>query len=524
MADVFLSYARATERAAKRIAAELRSCGYSVWFDENLPAHRTYSDVIEEQLEAADAVLVLWSSGAVRSQWVRSEANRARESGRLVQVRLDDARLPMPFDQVQCADLHAWSGDDNDPAWTTVISSVRSLVQGEGSSPPLPSHPASSRRRLFLIGGSAALLGGAGIALWRAFPAPEMSPEAQLLLEKGIDALQANDAFDTNDPSASSQAIALLNDATLAAPQSAAAWGALAMAYAVRRKGSPPAERAGFDLRSRAAAKRALALDSREPRALGALRMIDRVYRNWLAAEHADIEVLKLQPHMPLLLFLLADVLGSVGRWADASGLTRHYDRKHFLIPGADRQVILNLWSAGDFPGADEAIRLAVEHWAQQPQIWRAHLTYLTYSGHPSEALQMLDADDRPASIPSGYISSMRSTALALNGTGDAAAAVNSNLDYLKKVPGAVFQAAHACTALGAGETAISLLDGYYFGQGQWANLAPAGGDDDKITSPLFQPPMKALWRDPHFDGLVERIGLKDYWRRSQELPDFLKT
>ena len=74
MAHAFLSYARSNARAANLVADALRAAGYSVWFDENLPAHRVYSEVIEEQLESADAVLALWSTEAVRSQWVRSEA------------------------------------------------------------------------------------------------------------------------------------------------------------------------------------------------------------------------------------------------------------------------------------------------------------------------------------------------------------------------------------------------------------------------------------------------------------------
>ena len=92
MTDVFLSYARGNSSEAQRFAAQLRSCGFSLWFDEHLPAHRAFSEVIEEQLEAAKSVVVLWSREAVASQWVRSEANRGRERGRLVQIRLDDAR------------------------------------------------------------------------------------------------------------------------------------------------------------------------------------------------------------------------------------------------------------------------------------------------------------------------------------------------------------------------------------------------------------------------------------------------
>ena len=74
MADVFVSYARADEDAAVRVADALRADGYQVWRDDELPAHRAYADVIEERLKSAKAVIVLWSAEAVKSQWVRAEA------------------------------------------------------------------------------------------------------------------------------------------------------------------------------------------------------------------------------------------------------------------------------------------------------------------------------------------------------------------------------------------------------------------------------------------------------------------
>ena len=74
MSQVFVSYARQDEPQAKRVAEALRSLGYSVWRDDELPAHRPYSEVIEERLKSAKAVLVLWSAAASGSQWVRAEA------------------------------------------------------------------------------------------------------------------------------------------------------------------------------------------------------------------------------------------------------------------------------------------------------------------------------------------------------------------------------------------------------------------------------------------------------------------
>src|SRR5947209_12586628 len=106
--DVFVSYARADEPHAERVAEALRAEGYRAWRDDELPAHRAYADVIEERLKSAGAVVVLWSAEAAKSQWVRSEADAARTLGTLIQASLDGGIPPMPFNQIQCADLSVW--------------------------------------------------------------------------------------------------------------------------------------------------------------------------------------------------------------------------------------------------------------------------------------------------------------------------------------------------------------------------------------------------------------------------------
>src|SRR5271157_1568110 len=142
MSDVFISYARSTAKQAQAVAAALRGLGYSVWIDDDLPAHRTYSRVIEEQMAAAKAAVVIWSADAVQSEWVLSEANRAREDRKLVQVTTDTARLPMPFDTIQCADLVGWTGEADAPGWRKVVASISELM-GEmtENAPPVASAP-----------------------------------------------------------------------------------------------------------------------------------------------------------------------------------------------------------------------------------------------------------------------------------------------------------------------------------------------------------------------------------------------
>jgi tetratricopeptide (TPR) repeat protein len=525
MADVFLSYGRSSLASARRISSALEAAGYSVWFDEDIPAHRSFSEVIEEQLESARAVIVLWSREAIQSQWVRSEANRARETGRLVQVRFDDARLPMPFDQIQCADLRGWRGKNSSAAWASVLTSVAALADGgERTIAPSTRSSGTDRRSLLLAGGAAAVLSAGGFAIWRQRK-PPISPEAQLLLQKGLDALQANDALDPEDQGSTAQAIALLTDATRLAPKSELAWGGLALAYAVRRRSAPAAEKAGLEERGRAAAEAALRLDPSEPRSLAALRLMSPVYRNWLAAEREARRALSKNPTYPILLFVLSDVLGSVGRWREATDLSNRLDRTKFLLPGAERKAIINLWAAGNLQAADEAIKVAAERWPQQRQIWRTQLAYLLYSGRASEAIAILsDQEKRPLDVASDTIEAATATARVLTGQISREQGVRSNLAFVKSNPGRALVVAQACAAMGDPPTAFELLDGYYFGRGTWGSLAPAAGDQDRQTSPLFQPPMRGLWQMPQFNDLLRQIGLTSYWASSQTVPDFRRS
>jgi adenylate cyclase len=128
MSHVFISYARADEPLATQVADCLKVAGYEVWRDDELPAHRAYADVIEERIRGAKAVVVLWSADAVKSQWVRAEADSARSSLTLIQATLDGTLPPMPFNQIQCADLKGWDGQQTALGWKKLMASVGELA------------------------------------------------------------------------------------------------------------------------------------------------------------------------------------------------------------------------------------------------------------------------------------------------------------------------------------------------------------------------------------------------------------
>jgi adenylate cyclase len=128
MSEIFISYARPNEPEAIMVDAALRALGYQVWRDEDLPAHRPYAEVIQERLASAGAVIVLWSEEAGKSQWVRAEADAARNAGTLVQVSLDGSMPPLPFNQIQCAELSSWDGNVEAPGWRKLSASLSALV------------------------------------------------------------------------------------------------------------------------------------------------------------------------------------------------------------------------------------------------------------------------------------------------------------------------------------------------------------------------------------------------------------
>lgn len=53
-------------------------------------------------------MLAVWSTESVRSEFVRTEASRARRRRALVPVRIDDIEPPVEFERVPAADLMDW--------------------------------------------------------------------------------------------------------------------------------------------------------------------------------------------------------------------------------------------------------------------------------------------------------------------------------------------------------------------------------------------------------------------------------
>ncbi|MGH8155152.1 MAG: TIR domain-containing protein [Rhodanobacteraceae bacterium] len=124
MADVFVSYARADKARVAPLVAAIEAKGWSVWWDPEITPGQEFDDQIDAEIDAAKAVLVIWTPTSVASRWVRGEAREAADRGILVPVRFDNARLPMDVRAIHTTDLDGWG---EDPASAQVQEFLRAL-------------------------------------------------------------------------------------------------------------------------------------------------------------------------------------------------------------------------------------------------------------------------------------------------------------------------------------------------------------------------------------------------------------
>jgi adenylate cyclase len=114
MADVFVSYARSDKARVAPLVAAIEAKGWSVWWDPDITPGQQFDDQIEAEIDAAKAVLVIWTPTSVASRWVRGEAREAAERGVLVPVRFEQARLPMDVRAIHTTDLDGMSAEERD--------------------------------------------------------------------------------------------------------------------------------------------------------------------------------------------------------------------------------------------------------------------------------------------------------------------------------------------------------------------------------------------------------------------------
>lgn len=166
-ATLFLSYSRTDKSRARRVATALQKAGYEIWWDARIEGGAAYARSISAALDAADAVIVLWSAKSIESDWVRDEAAQGRDRHCLIPISLDGSLPPIGFRQYQIIDLSRWHGRSRSREIVAIESAVEAIIGGRASE----SHSDYSllSRRHALLGGSAASIAVLAAGGWLAW-------------------------------------------------------------------------------------------------------------------------------------------------------------------------------------------------------------------------------------------------------------------------------------------------------------------------------------------------------------------
>ncbi len=154
MADIFISYKSERRAVAKHLASVLENYGYSVWFDHKLVNGTNYALQIDQEIRAANAVVVLWCSMSVSSDAVLGEYVLAQHLGKLVSTKIQPCDVNVLYHLDQYEDFIRWNQAPDAPEVTRLLGHLTKLI----GRPPV-SIPARNARLFVERGRSLAILG-----------------------------------------------------------------------------------------------------------------------------------------------------------------------------------------------------------------------------------------------------------------------------------------------------------------------------------------------------------------------------
>jgi serine/threonine-protein kinase len=165
--DVFLSYKAEDRARLVPLVEAIEAEGLSVWWDAHIGGGANWREDIQEHLDAAKCVVVVWSKRSVGrdGNFVRDEASRAQRRDAYIPLRIDDVEPPLGFGEIQALSLKGWKGDRADPRFRAAINAIRSHVSGEhvaDHSPIAFREPRITRRAAMAGGIGAVAVAGAG--------------------------------------------------------------------------------------------------------------------------------------------------------------------------------------------------------------------------------------------------------------------------------------------------------------------------------------------------------------------------
>lgn len=326
------------------------------------------------------------------------------------------------------------------------------------------------------------------------------------------------------------KAAKLLREAAAADPQSARAWGLLALALRDVAEETDPSEVSRAVLETKSAARRALAIDGKEPNARTALATIHPDFGNWGKTEDALNRVLADSPRCVPALSYQVMILQAVGRARESWVLNERALALDPLSPVMLFRRGLKLWIFGRVAEADVAADRALQLWPKHSAVWNARLFIFAFTGRPHAALAALnDEARRPPGFMPAAIGYWRSALRALDtrAPADVDAAIQTSMKAALTSPYFAAASMMVLSTLGRVDEAFAIPEGTLLRKGKLIGNISAGKKQMAVydqywrrTMNLFTPATAAMRADPRFEALCDGMGMSAYWRARGVAPD----
>lgn len=112
--DIFLSYSSNDKERVRPIVEAIEKEGFTLWWDDNIPPGTTWRAFIQENLDAAQVVVVIWSKSSVKRRFVIDEAEEGLQRESLFPIFIDDVKAPIGLRSPQNIQLINWQGGKNE--------------------------------------------------------------------------------------------------------------------------------------------------------------------------------------------------------------------------------------------------------------------------------------------------------------------------------------------------------------------------------------------------------------------------
>jgi tetratricopeptide (TPR) repeat protein len=377
-----------------------------------------------------------------------------------------------------------------------------------------------SRRQL--VGGGLVAAAVGGVALWTNLlrvpdPATPFIEQSRTVMRSGTQEGQR-------------KAVALLERAVKIAPESAAAWGLLALTLARTDEhavGRPVTSAARVD----EAAQRALRLDPDNADADAARAIAIPYYGDWLPAERRFDWVIAHHPDHIFIRDSRSFFLGAVGRMHESARSRLAFAAGSPFDADLHNRKIYAHWFLGQIAEADQAAQRGLAMWPGYAPIWFARLWLLASTGRLDRAVAQIDDAAHRPTLPDAMVATLRTACLAAlsRNSAEIELATRRVMASVRGSLSAVINAMMLLNLMDATDAAFAVSEAYYLERGpiiaamEWRPGQPFLPDQRRRkTNMLFTPTCARMQRDPRFMPLMRDIGLADYWRRRGVVPDFL--